>query len=402
MKKTFLFVTFLCFTSYLLIAQPACLKDVTYSLVSLKEVPKARKLMEENCFPGNESSADVWLVRGNVFIQLYDYEVERKNKDSKYVIRWPDAIITANESFYKAVELNPNIKSSQGLLDAKDGQLLSATPIHNLAIEAMNNKDYAGAIKLLNMAIRSYRADMKGYAKYLGYAYIDLANCYKALGDDINCKKTLLDAAKLNVAVSDIYLSLYDIYKKENDTVKCSEILNQARKIIPDSLAIDVKGAELDYLAMIGDTAKLKAAAVKMFEQYIDNLEVINMVSLHLINIKEYLLAEEMINKGLEIAPNDFNLNQQMAYRYNCEALDYVKLREDKLNEKPRKYAEAETALNKSLEIFKLVLPWAEKAYSINNEDRDNNVMLSRIYVRLDMEVPAELKEKVDSYFKKQ
>jgi hypothetical protein len=400
MKKTFLFAILILFASHFLIAQPACLKDIIYTL-SLKQYPKAQKMMEE-CFAGNESSADAWLVRANVYIQLYKYEQERNEKDAKYAIRFPDALIIANESFYKAIELKPDVKTDPALLGATDGQLLSATPIHQLARITMENNDCNEAIKLLNMVIRSYKADPKGYAEYLAYACVDMANCYKTNGDEANYKKILTDAAKMNLVYSDIYLNLYDLYKQEKDTVKCGEILNQARKLIIGADAINVRGYELDYYAMIGDTAKLKEAAIKMYEENKTNPAVIMIVAGHLINNKEYLLAEEMIQNGLQILPDDFDLNQLMGYRYNCEALDYVKLKEDKLNETPRKYTEAEAALNKSKEIFQIALPWAEKAYNLNPNDRDNNVMLSRIYVRLELTVPEELQQKINSYYQKQ
>ena len=403
MKKTFIFGIMIFFAGYLLYAQPACLKDVTYALVVKNEVSKARKMMEEQCFPGNESSADVWLVRGNVFIQLHQYELDRQAKDSKYVIRWSDAIIIANESFYKAIELKFDVKPSDSrLLDAKDGQVLSADVISVIASKVMDNKDYTEAIRLLNMVIRSYKVDPKTYALYLSYAYLDLANCYKAMGDDANYKKILLDATKLNVAEAEIYINLYDLYKKEKDTVECGEILNKARKVIPDDKAIGIKGSEIDYFAMIGGTVRLKNAAIKMFEQYKDNPEVITIITTHLINNKEYELAQEMIETGLAIDPDNFDLNQLMAYRYNCEALDFIALKDAKLNEKPRKYADAEVAHNKSLEIFEIALGWAEKAYILNSDDRDNNIMLSRIYVRLMQPVPEELQKKVDSYYQKQ
>jgi tetratricopeptide (TPR) repeat protein len=195
-------------------------------------------------------------------------------------------------------------------------------------------------------------------------------------------------------------LKIYDIYRQENDTVKCGEILNQARKLIPDSLAINVKGYELDYLAMIGDTAKLKIAAMKMFEQYKDNPAIINIIATYMVNNKEYSLAEEMINKGLEIDPESFELNNQMTYRFYNEAADYEKLKEDKLNERPRKYIEAEAALNKATEILRTAVIWAEKAYNIFQDDRQHNVMYRQILVRLEMLVPQELQEKVDSYYK--
>ena len=397
MKKTFFFTILFFVVCHFLSAQAPCINDAEYTLVSMKQIPKAKKIMDE-CFPGNESSSKAWLVRANVYIQYYTYEIERKNKDSKYVINVPDAIIIANESFYKALELNQDIKAPGGLFDPKEGQLLSAPPIHDLAAEAMEKKDYAEAIKLLNLVIRSYRADIKGYAKDLVVVYYDLANCYYAMGDEANYKKTLLDATKLNVPVPDIYLSLYDLYRKDNDTVKCGEILTQAKKAIPDSLALNIRAYELDYYAMVGDSAKLIDAALKMFEKNKKNLEVIIMVSRYLVNGKLYTQAEEVINAGLAMDSKNFELNQLMASRYYFEAADYDKKKEDLLA--LRKYIAAQPFLEKANEILGTAVIWAEKAYKINQDDRLHNIMYNEILFRLMMDAPEGLPEKVKSYQK--
>ena len=397
MKKTLFFVTLFFIAGHFLNAQAPCINDVEYSLVSLKQVPKAKKMFDE-CFPGNESSAKAWLVRANVYIQYYTYELDRKNKDSKYTITTPDAIIIANESFYKTLELNPDIKASPGLLDPKDGQLLSAPYIHDLAAAAMEKKDYAEAIKLLNLVIRSYKADVKGSAKDLVVANFDLANCYNVMGDEANYKKTLIDATKLNVPVPDIYLSLYDLYRKEKDTVKCGEILTQAKKAIPDSLALNIRAYELDYYAMIGDSAKLVDAALKMFEKNKENIEVIIMVSGYLVNGKLYTKAEEIINAGLAIDSKNFELNQLMASRFYFEAYDYDEITQAKIN--LRRYIEAEKLLNQANEILKTAVIWAEKAYKINQNDPKHNIMYNGILVRLMMDAPEGLPEKVKSYQK--
>jgi hypothetical protein len=207
-----------------------------------------------------------------------------------------------------------------------------------------------------------------------------------------------LEAVKLNVALPAIYLNLYDIYKLENDTIKCGEILFQARKIVPDSLAIDVKGYELDYFAMIKDTAKLKAAAIKMFEQYKDKFNVINIVAEHLINSKEYELAQDMIETGLAIDVDNLAMNQQMTYRYYTEALDYNFIAEEK--KKLRKWADFDAAVKISNEIFTVAVSWAEKAYDIFKDDESHNKIYNQILVRLLMPVPEDLKEKVDAYNK--
>jgi len=397
MKKNLFFLILILFVTLSLFAQrPECLKSVTYALVTLKDVIAAKRDMDK-CFPGNEASADAQLVRGNVLLRYYYYESDRKERDSKYQIRMPDAVVLANESFYKAIELKSDIKTDFGLIDPKEGQLLSADAIRILAAEAMNNKEYKEAIKLLNLVIRSYRVDPKGNAIFLAYAFLDMSYCYKILEDDVNYKKNLLDAAKLNMAVPDIYLGLYDIYKDEKDTVKCGEILTQARKVVPDSLSIDIKGYELDYFAMIGDTAKLKAAALKMYDQYKDNIEVIKIVAAYLVNNREYLLAENIINIGLEIDPNDFDILQQMTYRFFYEAVDYDNIKDERM--KNKKYMEAKTYLEKANEILETAVIWAEKAYKIKQDDMKHNLMYSKILVRLNMlPIPEELQQKIDSY----
>ena len=396
MKKFFLLVVLVFFAGSLVFAQrPECLKNVTYSLVSQDDIVAAKREMDK-CYPGSEASPEVALVRANVLLKYYYYELNRKKKEPNYQIKMPDAIVVANESFYKAIELKPDIKPDYGLMDPKEGQLLTADEITKLAAVAMDKKNYNEAIKLLNLVIRSYRVDPKRNAKYLAYAFLDLSFCNKILGDEANNKKCLLDAAKLNVDVPEIYLNLYDIYKEEKDTVKCGEILVQARKIVPDSLAINIKGYELDYFAMIGDTTKLKAAALKMYEQYKDNVEVIKIVAGYLVNNKEYLLAEDIINVGLTMAPEDFDLLQQMTYRFFYEAVDFDQLKDEKI--KIKKYLEAKPLLDKANAILEIAVVWAEKAYHIDKNDKKHNLMYSKILVRLAKDVPEELQQKIDSY----
>jgi len=398
MKKSILFLIIVLFAAQSLIAQrPECLKNVTYLLVSQDDVVAAKREMDK-CFQGNESNADACLVRANVLLKYYTYELNRKKKDQNYQLKMPDAIVVANESFYKAIELKPDIKTDFGLMDPKEGQLLSADLIRNMATDAMGKKKYSEAIKLLNLVIRSYRVDPKGNAFFLAYAFLDLSFCYKTMGDHVNYKKNLLDAAKLNMAVPEIYLGLYDIYKEEKDTVKCGEILTQARKVVPDSLSLLIKAYELGYFAMIGDTTKLKNAALKLFGQNKNNVDVITLVVEYLIeDSKEYLLAEEMIKTGLEIAPNDFTLNHQLTKRYFYEAMDF----ENAMNEKVKlkKYLEAKPLREKSLEILETAVVWAEKAYKINQDDQKHNLMYSQTLVRLALlPLPEELQRKIDSY----
>jgi len=397
MKKSFLFVVFILFAISSLVAQrPKCLDEAILS-IGKKDIIGAKRDIDK-CFQGNELSADTWLVRANVYVHYYDYELSRKKKDENYVIKEPNAIIIANESFYKALELKSDIKTPAGLFNPKEGQVLTADVINTMAANAMDNKNYAEAIKLFNLVIRSYRVNMTENAKYLAEVYIDLANSYKNLGDDDNYKKTLLDAIKMNVAQRSTYLKLYDLYEKEKDTVKCGEILAQARKAIPGDL--EIKGYELGYFVMIGDTSNLRTAAKAIFEQTKTNVDVINFVVEYMVDNKEYLLAEEMIKTGLAIDSNNLKLNQQMALRYFYEAIDYQNISIEKSKERPYNAAVVKAAQNKMNEVLEVAAIWAAKAFEIDQNDEKHNKMYAQILVRLTKPMPDELKEKIDSYNK--
>jgi hypothetical protein len=85
-----------------------------------------------------------------------------------------------------------------------------------------------------------------------------------------------------------------------------------------------------------------------------------------------------------------------MGYRYFFEAITYQNLMdkatEDKNWDKLRELKEKEKI------VLENAHTWVEKAYMIINNDRENNIMLQQLKVKLIKEVPQELKDKVDSY----
>jgi hypothetical protein len=119
-----------------------------------------------------------------------------------------------------------------------------------------------------------------------------------------------------------------------------------------------------------------------------------------MVDNKEYLLAEEMIEAGIAIDPNHFDLNLQMTYRYFYQAEDYEKLRDARYNAKPRDIAGSEVAKEKRNELWGKGVVWAEKAYKINKDDAKLNKMYNYMLLRLSKDVPEDLKERIDSYNK--
>ncbi len=395
MKKIFLSLIISFLFLQIAEAQPQCANDIWYDLKQ-NAIIKAKRNVDE-CLPNNQNSAEMWLVAANVELRVYDFESKRMQKDAKYKLRYPNAIIDAANAFYKAVELKNDVKPMAEMVDSKYGQSLCAPIIGAMAADSMQAKNYDKAIELLQLAVRSYRAEAAMNALYIGYAYYDMAICYRVKGDTDNYIKMLEEAAKLRVQIADIYLNLYDVYKEKNDTVNCGKILASGRKVIPDTLALDLKGYELDYYAMCGQMDKFEEAADELFEMYKTEPVVINIVAIHLLNKGYFEKADTIIRAGLAIDSNNFALNQQMGYRYFYLLEPFQKQIEEYSD--AQNWDKVKETRDKEKEVLTEAHKWLDKAYSINSDDRNNNLMLTQVKLRLMLPVPDALKEKVKSYY---
>ncbi|MBO4481333.1 MAG: hypothetical protein J5719_02120 [Bacteroidales bacterium] len=397
MKKLIL-LAFLGIMTGSLFAQ-SCINDVSMYLIN-GQVGKARKTIDE-CLPGNENSAMVWLYRGNVYLRTYDNEIERSKKDPNYVKKYPDAVWTAYESFLKAVTIDPKVKPSGNLLDPITGQILCGGQLYAMGETAMKKNKTDEAYKYFNAAAKCFKLDKQNpnLKSDLGLIYANLADLANSLGDKEGYKKALLEGVNAGGDLAYLYTSMYDIYKAEKDTVNCGKIIAKGKANVPAKDAADIYATELDYFAMTGQIDELNAACDKLGEQYANQPAVLNMIAGYLNNSGQFEKAELFINKGLEQAPNDFDLNQQMGYRYFYEAIKYQTLIEEAQTnrewDKMKELRETETAITEKAH------EWVEKAYNINPEDRLNNIMFQQLKVKLRKEVPAELKAKVDSYQQK-
>lgn len=374
------------------------LEDVWMNLRN-KQIGKARKVMDA-VMVGNEDNAQAWLMKGNTYLQVYQQDQERVAKDPSYVSRTPDAIIIANEAFYQAISLDGNVTPMTGMLGPIEGQALCADPVYAMAQKAAENGDVENAIKYYNLAARDFKAAKSNVNA--GVAYYDVAQLYKQTGDKENYKSMLNEVVKLKFPDPAVYLDLYDLYKEEKDTVNCGKILKTAMKNVPEDKRADIEAAELDYFAMTGQIDKLNATCDEMAAKYEKSAPVLALIANHLVNNGQYEKAESVINKGLAVDPNNAELNFQMASRYFFEALANQDLQDQTMKSKEGSYMERAEKVNALKEAQKTILEnahtWSEKAYNLNPNDMNNNVMLQQIKLKLLLPVPDELKAKVDSY----
>lgn len=395
--KRILMLAAIFFCVSFLSAQP-CVTDV-WMCLQQDQVGKAKKLIDE-CMVGNEDKAEAWLMKGNVYLRRYENEKKRREKDAKYVIKDPDAIFIANESFFKAVELDPKVETKPGMFDAIQGQILCAGPLYTMGQEAKKAQKWDDAFRYLSLAAKNFKLDKSNpnLAQDLGYIYFDLAQISQSLNNSENYEKMLKEGVTVKTPVPEIYLLLYDLYKSKSDTVNCKKILSTAKKNVPEASAIDVYAAEIEFLAWTNEIDKMNKAADKLLAKHENNPAVMSLVAEYLINSNQFLKADSIITKGLEIDSNNFNFNRQMGARFYFESLSLEPLIESATKNKEwTKLTEYRDAQKPLLEKSH---DWVEKAYNINKDDRENNIMLKQLKVKLRKQVPAELDEKVNSYYK--
>ena len=410
MRKNLILTILALFMAQIAWAQtPVCVTDAWSYLRNDSPVPAKKKI--DDCLPANKQNADVWLMRGNVYFRLYEYETNRIKKDTAqkkaqvYERRFADAIDTANKSFIKALELNKNVQPQSGMYGPKEGQIACGRVMYDLGIKARSEKNYEVAYNYFLTAVKDWELT-KGTPSYdktminlIASVYLDVADMANSLNRDADYKRYTLAAVNTNTEDPYPYLSMYDIYRQANDTVNCAKMLNLCMKNVPADNQMNVSGYRLDYYGLIGDIAKMTEISDSIITKYGDKVTVVAMVAGHLVNHRQYEKTEAVLNKALEAEPNNFDLNYQMGFRFFSESLDHKEASEKFLNE--NNFNASRTAQLAQRENMEKSYPWTLKAYEIKGDDMPTNRMLYTMCLMLGKEVPVGLKEKIDSYIEK-
>lgn len=370
----------------------SCLDDVWQCLRN-KQVPKAKKFME-SCMASNPDNAAVWLMQGNVNVQLYNYDMERIEKDPSLSLRYPTALEDAYAAFNKALELDPKIAPKTGMLSATEGQKLLAEPFYNKALNAADKGKNEEALKYFGMAAKCYElGNIKANA---AVSYLQTAIVYNKMGDKTNYEKMLEKCIATAPSVSEAaYVELYYLYKETKDTAKCGEVLAKAMKLFKDEKEVGLYEPMMDYYAMTGAEEKLLEICDKAIAT--GDANMIPICATYLSNAKSYAKAEQILKDALAKDPENFNLLKQMGYRYALEYYDIQDRRQAAMN--ARQYDEA-TRLFQSPErkaAMENAHEWCEKAYKVNSDNLENNRILREMKALLGLPVPDELNEKINS-----
>ena len=371
----------------------SCLDDVWQCLRS-KQVPKAKKFME-SCLASNPDNAAVWLMQANVCVQLYNYDLERAEKDPSVTPRYPNALEDAYAAFVKALELDPKVEPKTGMLSAQAGQKLLADPFKEKAEQAEKKGKHEDALKYYAIAAKCY--ELGGVKVNAAIMYYQTAIVYQKMKDDLNCEKMLEKSIATAPNLTPLsYIELYYLYKDQKDTVKCGTILTKAKKIFGETEKMeDLYEPLMDYYAMTGAEDKLLEIVDKAIAT--GNAAMTPICATYLTNAKSYAKAENILKDALAKNPNDFALLKQLGYRYAVEYYDIQERRQAAMN--ARQY-ELATQLFQSPErkaAMENAHEWCQKAYEVNSDDLENNRILREMKALLQLPIPQELNDKINA-----
>lgn len=391
MKKLFL-IALTCLFAVGLSAQNV--KDV-WLLLQNKNITGAQKKIEEcMAVPSYQNDATAWLYRGNVYIMIYERDLERVKNNPQYVSKFPDALFTAYESFYRALEINPKLVVENGLMDPKVGQTTCGSTMYTLGKEAYDKGNYTESKRYFTVAAKALTVD-EGMKQFVSLSYYFLSEIAKKEQDMEAYKKILDDALLTNPNWAPIYVLAYNYYEKEKDSVRCGEIIKIAKRNLPDKEKGGIYSLELNYLASQNDSVQL-AKCFKHVKKYTDDTTVMSNCAISLSNAKRYDMAHELLDSALLKHPNCFDIISNIGNVYFQEACEYntliagaMKHTELPMQERiamSNKYKEDQKALTE------LAYEWAYRAYPLNTNDVYNNNVLKQTGKQLEKELPDALK----------
>jgi tetratricopeptide (TPR) repeat protein len=316
-----------------------------------------------------------WYYRGLIYHSL--------NNNSVYGYLCERCLEVAYDAFTKANEINPKSEWSSEITSIR--LPLLSRDFFERGVKQFNNSQFAEALSsfekvqrilpgdtssILNAAFSAERA--KKYDKAKDYYTRLITMHYK-------------DPA--------IYMALSNIYKQEKDTVRALMTIQEGKKAFPDSMNILL--SEINYLLSLGknqeavdaiDNATKKdpknsSLYLALGSSY-DNLASPKDASgkdlAKPVNHAELMSkAEQAYKKGIEVNPNNFELNYNLGAIYFNQAAELANTANN-----IKSVAEYDKAKLRYISKFQDAQPYLERALEISPNDRSTLTSLRQLYLQ--------------------
>jgi len=390
-KLSFLVLGVVLLQSRIMYAQPNNKVSEAYQLLIKKDLNGAKAAIEQALSDSEvQKDAKAWYIKGFIYKEIYKNN-EKDNPESP-------ARITAINALKKSISIEPisnYAKESANVL-----KYLSAT-IKNDAGNYLNQGKHKDAVKLYEYYMDVYKSyesklvDTSAYF-YAGYCYYEIKDYDKALTN-------FQQAYSLKYDNSTLYFLMSRVYVEKKDFNNAIKILEEGQKRYPKDK--DLLYAQVNIYKDLNKMDELETKLNKAISMEPNNTDLLMLLAMVYerkmeANVKNKTRYNEYKNKALEcynkvlkVNPNHLDANYNMGILYYNEAV--TKIQE----------SEYETDLialsqlqDECIEIFKKSLPYMEKAYALDPNNKNVLLGLSGIYFSLNDEAKSnEFKAKYDA-----
>ena len=309
------------------------------------------------------NSAKTWRYRGNIYSMIAGIE----GMDTEY----PEATQKAIDSYRKAMEFDVKGRYTE---EVKQSIVAMYNAGLQLGVDAYQAKDYEKAIKYFQANGQLY--DIIGVVDTMGIYNSALAADLGGITDV--AVENYVKCAEMGYETEYCYNKSIVILSENEKYDKAIEVSKAARLAVPGSQAIII--AQLNVYLKADKYEEAELELEQAAKQSPDDANMWFALGVVKENLKKSDEAVAAYQKSLEVDPDFFNSNMNLAILYFGEASAMINAANDIPVNEIEKY---EKAKSDAMEVLKLSLPYFEKAYSLKPENRNILLDLKEAYGQL-------------------
>ena len=308
-----------------------------------------------------------WRYRGEIYLNI--------SRDSALFAAYPDALMRAKESYFKAQELDAR-GSYKSEIQVGLGQVQMAAS--NAGIGNYNSGNYASAGVFFDLGAEIARA----FDATDTMAVYNSALCYEKAGEVDLAIDRYRACADIQYQVPNVFLFISNLYRENGRDAEALQTLAEARAMYPREQSLIIE--ELNIYLTNEEFDKAKENLALAAEQDPTNEILWFSLGSVLDNLGNVDEAIDAYKKALEIKADYFDANYNLGALYFNQAVQGTNEANDMW--KPR-MTKSESANQKQIEddakaLFVTAKPYLEAAHMADENDLETMRSLRDIYAR--------------------
>lgn len=308
-----------------------------------------------------------WRYRGEIYLNI--------SRDSALFAAYPDALVRAKESYFKAQELDAR-GSYKSEIQVGLGQVQMAAS--NAGIGNYNSGNYASAGAFFDLGAEIARA----FDATDTMAVYNSALCYEKAGEVDLAIDRYRACADIQYQVPNVFLFISNLYRENGREAEALQTLAEARAMYPREQSLIIE--ELNIYLSNEEFDKAKENLTLAAEQDPTNEILWFSLGSVLDNLGNVDEAIDAYKKALEIKADYFDANYNLGALYFNQAVQGINEANDMW--KPR-MTKSESQNQKQIEddakaLFMTAKPYLEAAHLADEDDLETMRSLRDIYAR--------------------